>query len=421
MHSVEVLLQKCILLGTKVIGILDATRNGSSSIYHAECEVLLDGDQERCCNCEKYRKCLTAMASRASRSSVEADDRTCPSSHTNYCRLTNDEKSIRLHRMQQDKRLLQQQLRRLQDAIAESTDTHGVLLDQELQADISELMKTHTEDVYSAHEEGSFQRLFWEQQNKANSLGNSKSMRWHPLIIKWCLYLRHLSGNKAYELLRDSGCIKLPSQRTLRDYTHYIKSQVGFSSDVDHAIVDAADLSNNLHKYVTLVIDEIYIKNDLVYDKHEGTLVGFVDIGDINNQILQFQDRIANGQGEHNRPLANTVMMFMVKGLLHKFDYPYVQFAVEKLTGDLMVDPMWEAIARLERIGFVVLALCCDGASPNRRLWKLHSDSNELVYRIPNIYASEGERFLYLISDPPHLIKTIRNSWYNQKRKLWVR
>ena len=59
--------------------------------------------------------------------------------------------------MQQDKRLLQQQLRRLQDAIAESSETHGVLLDEELQADISELMKNHTEDVQSVHEEGTFQ------------------------------------------------------------------------------------------------------------------------------------------------------------------------------------------------------------------------------------------------------------------------
>ena len=34
--------------------------------------------------------------------------------------------------------------------------------------------------------------------------------------------------------------IKLPSQRTLREYTHYIKIKVGFSSDVDQAILDAA-------------------------------------------------------------------------------------------------------------------------------------------------------------------------------------
>ena len=114
-------------------------------------------------------------------------------------------------------------------------------------------------------------------------------------------------------------------------------------------------------------------------------------------------------------------MVFMVKGLLHKFDYPYVQLVFGKTEGSLIFDPMWEAIVRLEKIGFFVLAICCDGASLNRRLWKLHSESKEPVYRVPNVFASEGKRFLYFISDPPHLIKIIRNSWYNKKRRLWVR
>ena len=113
-------------------------------------------------------------------------------------------------------------------------------------------------------------------------------MRWHPLVIKWYLYLRHLSG-KACKLLRSSGCIKLPSQSTLRDYTHYIKSQVRFSSEMDRAIVDAADLTKDHKKYVTLVMDEMYIKSDLVYDKHEGTVIGFVNLGNVNNQLLDFQ------------------------------------------------------------------------------------------------------------------------------------
>ena len=47
-------------------------------------------------------------------------------------------------------------------------------------------------------------------------LKDARLMGWHPLIIKWCLYLRHLSG-KAYETTRSSGCIKLLSQRTLRE------------------------------------------------------------------------------------------------------------------------------------------------------------------------------------------------------------
>ena len=308
----------------------------------------------------------------------------------------------------------QQQIRQLQEAIADSTVTDGVNLDEELHDDFSQMVRDHTKDVLSIHE-GTFQRLFWSQQETASSLKNSKSMRWHPLIYKWCLYLRHLSG-KAYELLRSSGCIKLPSQRTLHDYTHYIKSQAGFCSEVDKVIVDDADLSNPHNKYVILVMDEMYIKSDLVYDKHDGSLIGFVNISNIKNQILEFEAMIESG-GE-DPSLAASMMVFMVRGLLHKYNYPYAQFACGKsMTGDLIFDPIWEAMARLERIGFFMLALCCDGASSN---WKLWNKDNELLYRVPNVYASDGQRFLYFISDPPHLLKTIRNSWYNEKKKLWV-
>ena len=48
-------------------------------------------------------------------------------------------------------------------------------------------------------------------------------------MIRWCLYLRHQS-NKAYDALRETG-IALPSQRTLRDYTHSCNgSQKGLTS-----------------------------------------------------------------------------------------------------------------------------------------------------------------------------------------------
>lgn len=239
-----------------------------------------------------------------------------------------------------------------------------------------------------------------------------------PLFIKWCLYLRHLSG-KSYELLRSSGCIKLPSQATLRDYTHHIPAKIGFSAEVDQHLVDVAFLSNDLNRYVILVMDEVHIKDDLVYDKHEGYLVGFVDLGNINNQLVEFENALAAEKPQLT--LASTMLVFMVRGLLCKLNYPYAQFPCHDLSGSMMFDPMWEAIARLEKLGFRVLGLTCDGASPNRRLWKLHSSSNdELIYKVPNVFADD-KRDLYFISDPPHLLKTIRNSFYNPKRTLWVR
>ena len=53
---------------------------------------------------------------------------------------------------------------------------------------------------------------------------------------RWCLYIRHLSST-AYDVMRNS-VIKLPSQRTLRDYTYYTEACVGFSSTVDRQLIE---------------------------------------------------------------------------------------------------------------------------------------------------------------------------------------
>ena len=50
-------------------------------------------------------------------------------------------------------------------------------------------------------------------------------------------------------MLRDSGCIQLPSQRTLRDYTHYISAGIGFSAEVDKQLRDSIDTSEEKNRY----------------------------------------------------------------------------------------------------------------------------------------------------------------------------
>ena len=37
----------------------------------------------------------------------------------------------------------------------------------------------------------SFQHVLWQQQVQAASMSNPRGMHWHPLMICWCLYLRH--------------------------------------------------------------------------------------------------------------------------------------------------------------------------------------------------------------------------------------
>ena len=40
-----------------------------------------------------------------------------------------------------------------------------------------------------------------------------------------------------------SGLLKLPSQRTLKDYIHYARAAVGFSTTVDQQLMEAGEVS----------------------------------------------------------------------------------------------------------------------------------------------------------------------------------
>ena len=105
----------------------------------------------------------------------------------------------------------------------------------------------------------------------ASAASDARSMKWGPLMIRWCLYLRHLSGS-AYEMLRESGVVKLPSQRTLRDYTYIAKAAAGFSREIDVHLMEAANLLScpEREKHIVLLMDEMHLREDLVYDRHTG-------------------------------------------------------------------------------------------------------------------------------------------------------
>ncbi len=48
------------------------------------------------------------------------------------------------------------------------------------------------------------------------------------------------------------------------------------------------------------------------------------------------------------------MMVFMVRGLFTKLQFAYAQFPCSKVSGDLLYDPFWEAVYRVERCGLKV-------------------------------------------------------------------
>lgn len=67
-------------------------------------------------------------------------------------------------------------------------------------------------------------------------------------------------------------------------------------------------------------------------------------------------------QDKDRPPLASSMLVLIVRGFFQRLNYPYAQFACANLSRDQLFDPVWEAISRLEMLGFKILALTCDGA-----------------------------------------------------------
>ncbi|KAL5475437.1 hypothetical protein EMCRGX_G025254 [Ephydatia muelleri] len=219
--------------------------------------------------------------------------------HTNYRFMSFTETVNRLDVLNQRHRNLMRQVSRLKEKIALAAQNTEIVLDEE---SVHLIRDTITSNVVIEHFKDlpreSFQNVFWQQQ-----------------------------------ALRESGCIKLPSQRTLRDYTHYTKASLGFSSEGDQMLRDAArlDWCPEREKYVILLLDEMHIRQDLVFDKHTGNLIGFTNLGDISDHLSEFEQTLQD-DGTTLRHLAKTMLVFMVRGLFSKLQFPYVQFSCTSLT-----------------------------------------------------------------------------------------
>ena len=64
------------------------------------------------------------------------------------------------------------------------------------------ILKKVTESSLKDRLEG----VFWDQQIKNARVKDSRQVRWHPLMIKWCLNMRFKSG-AAYHAMRTAGFI----------------------------------------------------------------------------------------------------------------------------------------------------------------------------------------------------------------------
>ena len=55
-------------------------------------------------------------------------------------------------------------------------------------------------------------------------------------------------------------------------------------------LMDASKVAScpERNKYVLLLLDEMHVKEDLIFNKHSGELIGFSNLGDINVHLESY-------------------------------------------------------------------------------------------------------------------------------------
>ena len=70
----------------------------------------------------------------------------------------------------------------------------------------------------------------------------------------------------------------------------------------------------------------------LSYSLMSGSVIGFTNLGDITNELLSFVQEFEQGLSQPDKPLAKTILTFMVRGIFTSLKFIYAHFPCKNLS-----------------------------------------------------------------------------------------
>lgn len=285
-------------------------------------------------------------------------------------------------------------------AASPSTDSDHIDLSEEDNADLMSVME---KVLPNATEE---MKVLLKAQHDALSAKTKQSHRWDKQVIRVCLTM-WVRSPKAYEDLKESNMLILPSGRQLRRYKNCVPQNPGICDDIlewmlhtanDNKIPDHGRAGGIHH-------DETKLQEDLVLCMSGGkpTLVGWVEGSEEATNL-----RIVRA-GKVQQTLASEVIQFSFLGYTG-FRFPICHFPTKGIKASELYIIIWEAVAKLADWGFQVDYIMQDGGEENRQFIKFHFPEDPLACSYTSLNLTDQSRKMFHIQDFSHNMKKIRNS-----------
>ena len=211
--------------------------------------------------------------------------------------------------------------------------------------------------------------------------------RWTYKDKSFALALFHAS-RKAYFLIRK--IFSLPSPRTLASAMSNINIRPGLCRNMLNLFrVKIASMTKQ-EKLCAVVIDEMALKRGLHYDSINDEVEGLEDYGHLG--------RTKNG--------ADHALVIMLRGIVNHWKQPIAYFLSKgAMSSNILQAILTEVLKEVFLLGVSPKVVIWDQGSNNRCVMQ------KLGVTVNHPYTFIGGRKLFMMYDPPHLMKSIRNNF----------
>lgn len=260
--------------------------------------------------------------------------------------------------------------------------------------------------------------------------------KYSKIVRQFCLSLHFLSP-RAYRLLRETFDKNLPHIVTIRKW--YKNSQLNARSGVSYSSLEtlkkvASKLkTSNKQLICSLSFDEMSIRTQIQWCRERKEFSGFVtyakkkskEFCEMDGGNVQLEEEyltelrnegndVVENQGKNDTPIAKFALVFMVNGINEFIQLPVAYYFVNSSAALDKFNLVTHIVKEITKCGVKVSNVTFDGFSSNISMCSLLGAdiTNTDVSKIKPFFVNPIDNSkIYIIYDPSHMIKLIRNTF----------
>lgn len=240
--------------------------------------------------------------------------------------------------------------------------------------------------------------------------GVKSGQKYPEKVRHFCLGLITYSP-RAYEFIRRTFHNHLPALGTIKGW--FANSDICGDPGIQEKCVERLQKiamefkeKNGCELECSLIFDEIHLRQQILFSYHNMDYVGYANYGQKSN--------------DDRKAIAKQAIVFLLNGVHVNFEYPVAYYFIHELDMHKRKELLSEIIAMVTRCGIKVINITCDGHSANRPALTMLGASLKIDSIRPYIKNPINKAPIYVIFDPCHMEKLVRNRWATCKVLSWL-